>query len=413
MEMNRRTLAKGAAWAAPVVVASAAVPAYAASQEACNMGSFTATSPGTSREGTTTTWTVPAGVNAICFTVLGGAGGTGGTTNAPQAGGAGAKVTGTLPVKPGDELTLIVGAGGANAARGAQQAGTEVSLGGTGYGDGGDVNVSLVSGNNTPGGSHVIIQRMGGSGGAGSAILLNGQPVVIAGGGGGGGNNPTFAGVWPGESVWKGKPAGSTGRNNNHPAASTNTSTQVAGSAGGASADATGVTVRTNSSNAVLPGAVYSFGSGAKAGVGGVGGATGPNDVFTNDTAYVHQIRYVAGGAGESVAAPGPAKGGSGAALDHTYKYMDDKTARAVSVGAGGGGGYGGGGAGSSTGFDGTWTGSTGGQNYYGVLLSTGNAGAAGGSYLAPSVADGAIAQGDNTNTTAMIRVPGAISFTF
>lgn len=30
-DFSRRTLAKGAAWAAPVVVASAAVPAYAAS----------------------------------------------------------------------------------------------------------------------------------------------------------------------------------------------------------------------------------------------------------------------------------------------------------------------------------------------------------------------------------------------
>lgn len=411
MEMNRRTLAKGAAWAAPVVVASAAVPAYAASQEPCSTGgSFVAPAP-TDANGATTTWTVPAGVTSICFDVLGGAGGG---YSAANAGGAGARVTGVLPVSPGDQLTLVVGSGGlSEKASWARAFGTLPTTGGKGYGDGGDAAAAVTSDANVLTGSHVFVQRFGGSGGAGSAILLNGQPVVIAGGGGGNANSPTFGGVWPGGSQWKGKPAGSTNANNNHPAASDNTTLQAAGSAGGDSADATGVTTRNNKSSAVLPGAVYSFGSGAKAGVGGAGGATGPNDVFTNDTAYVHQIRYVAGGAGESVAAPGPAKGGSGAALDHTYKYVDSKSVRAVSIGAGGGGGYGGGGAGSSTGFDGTWEGSTDGQNYYGVLLSAGNAGAAGGSYVAPSVAGGAIAQGNNTNTTGGIRNHGAISFTF
>lgn len=410
MEMNRRTLAKGAAWAAPVVVASAAVPAYAASQETCNMGSFTATSPGTSREGTTTTWTVPAGVNAICFTVLGGAGGTGGTNNVPQPGGAGAKVTGTLPVKPGDELTLIVGAGGSNERRGPQQAGTEVSLGGTGYGNGGDVNHSPYTGVNVGRGDNVIVQRMGGSGGAGSAILLNGQPVVIAGGGGGGGNNPTYSVNFPTSVRWN----GTTASNTNHPVVQETTSTQVAGSAGGASADAYNVTMRTNISPSEVVGATYSFGSGAKAGVAGVGGASGPNDGVTTDTAYNLTKQYVPGGSGESVAAPGPAKGGDANYLDNTESYpKSGKSARAISVSGGGGGGYGGGGAGSVTAYHGFWKGSTNNENYFMVILSTGNPGAAGGSYVASSVADGAIAQGDNTNTTPMTRVPGAISFTF
>lgn len=410
MEMNRRTLAKGAAWAAPVVVASAAVPAYAASQEPCSTGgSFVAPAP-TDENGATTTWTVPAGVTSICFDVLGGAGGG---YNADSAGGAGARVTGVLPVSPGDQLTLVVGSGGVSAkASWGGAFGAGPATGGKGYGDGGDAAAAVNSDPNVMSGSKQFVQRFGGSGGAGSAILLNGQPVVIAGGGGGGGNGPTYGGVWRAGSEWKGKPAGSTRDNNNNPGASDTATRQAAGSAGGDSADATGVTTRNNNSKAALPGAVYSFGSGAKAGVGGAGGATGPNDVFTNDAAYVHQIRYVAGGAGESVAAPGPAKGGSGAALDHTYKYVDDRSVRAVSIGAGGGGGYGGGGAGSSTGFDGTWEGSSAG-NYYGLLLSVGNSGAAGGSYVAPSVAGGSVAQGNNTNTTGGVRNHGAISFTF
>lgn len=411
MEMNRRTLAKGAAWAAPVVVASAAVPAYAASQEPCSTGgSFVATAP-SDENGATTTWTVPAGVTSICFDVLGAAGGG---YDAGSAGGAGARVTGVLPVSPGDQLTLVVGSGGVSEkASWARAFGSAPATGGKGYGDGGDAAAAVTSDANVTTGTNVFIQRFGGSGGAGSAILLNGQPVVIAGGGGGGGNAPTFAGVWPGGAEWKGKKAGSTTANNNHPAAQDTTSRQVSGSAGGSSADASGVTVRTNNNQAVLPAASYSFGSGAKAGVGGVGGSTGANDVATTDSAYVHNIRYVAGGNGETVAAPGPAKGGSGAALDHTYKYVENYSARGVSIGAGGGGGYGGGGAGSSTGFDGTWTGSTGDSHYFGLLLSVGNPGAAGGSYVAPSVAGGTVAQGDNANTTGGKRNHGAISFTF
>lgn len=220
MEMNRRTLAKGAAWAAPVVVASAAVPAYAASTEPCSTGgSFTAPAP-TDENGKTTNWTVPAGVNSICFTVLGGAGG-GYTRQAP--GGAGAQLTGVLPVKPGDILTLVVGSGGSIA-----EGFDKPSVGGKGYGDGGDSVGTLQPG---------AFTQQGGSGGAGSAILLNGQPVVIAGGGGGtGGFARDYAA--PDGYKWNGVAIHKSNRNTTHPIALRPTRQQAAGSAGGANVNA-------------------------------------------------------------------------------------------------------------------------------------------------------------------------------
>lgn len=448
MEMNRRTLAKGAAWATPVVVASAAVPAYAASSPlACQTGNFLAPAP-SDENGSTTNWTVPAGVNSICFTVLGAAGG--GYGNTP--GGAGAQVTGTLPVKPGDTLTLIVGSGGiSEKASWARAFGTAPATGGKGYGDGGDAaDIQTTEPNITmayakPNEKALArLQRFGSSGGAGSAILLNGQPVVIAGGGGGGGfpaSTTLQQESATGSNDEDRKPAtwkGAQVSNTNGAFASETTSQQQAGSAGGNAADASGVTVRTTTDRSVIAGETFSLGSGAKAGVAGVGGVSGPNDgVYTGASLDEKVNGYVAGGNGESVSAPGPAKGGSGVALDkeHTVVMTDDGladaigTVRLISIGGGGGGGYGGGAAGSAKFYGGVWNGyladqidrTNGGDqakqgkdaNEHGVTVGVANPGAAGGSYFASSIADGAIAQGSNANSTGGTRNHGAISFSF
>lgn len=430
MEMNRRTLAKGAAWATPVVVASAAVPAYAASPLPCQTGNFTAPAP-TDENGSTTNWTVPAGVNSICFTVLGAAGG--GYGNTP--GGAGAQVTGTLPVKPGDTLTLVVGSGGMAAkADWAPAFGTAPATGGKGYGDGGDTAGDVTGQPNDLSGAsgEYRVQRMGGSGGAGSAILLNGQPVVIAGGGGGAGLAPIFSALHeskagPNDHLWRGSKISLA----NSVFSGTTTSQQQAGSAGGSAADASGVTVRTSNAKAAVAGETLSFGSGAKAGVAGVGGAAGPNDgVYTGISVDTKLNEYVAGGNGESVAAPGAAKGGSAVALDRrpTVHIKEeagtpahDISVRIVASGGAGGGGYGGGGAGSSKIYGLVWNGTNKDQvqstnpdvEEHGAGIGAAGAGAAGGSYFASSIADGAIAQGSNANSTGGTRNHGAISFSF
>ncbi len=120
------------------VVASAVVLAVAVGiASPARAATVNFTSPGIS------TWTVPAGVTSIDIVAVGGGGGAG-IDPRSGAGGQGARVTTSLPVTPGDVITLIVGGGG-------------------GFGD---------------------------SGGGGGATLLNRGvvPLVIAGGGGGGGS---------------------------------------------------------------------------------------------------------------------------------------------------------------------------------------------------------------------------------
>lgn len=116
------------------------------------------------------TFLVPAGVTSVSIKMWG-AGGAGTSV----AGGAGGYASGTLPVSPGDVLTVVVGGGG-------------LTSGAGGYGGGG-------AGGYT--------STYGGGGGGRSAIqLANGTEVLTAGGGGGsssqvgasGGNGGGFTG---------------------------------------------------------------------------------------------------------------------------------------------------------------------------------------------------------------------------
>ena len=152
----------------------------------------------------TNTFTVPAGVTSIQLTVIGGGGGGGGADAQPgSAGRAGARVSGTLAVTPGQILTVSVGSGGGG---GSSVAGSAPGgPGGTnslGYSGGSG---SAAGGSGSSGG--------GGGGGAASAVLVNGSPTVVAaggGGGGGGGLDSGGQGVSPGGT--SGGIAGSAGQ---------------------------------------------------------------------------------------------------------------------------------------------------------------------------------------------------------
>ena len=152
----------------------------------------------------TNTFTVPAGVTSIQLTVIGGGGGGGGADSSPgSAGRAGARVSGTLAVTPGQVLTVSVGSGGGGGT--SDQGSAPGGVGGT--------NSLGYSGGSGSAAGPAPISGGGGGGGAASAVLVNGSPIVVAaggGGGGGGGNGVPGQGVSPGGT--SGGIAGSAGQ---------------------------------------------------------------------------------------------------------------------------------------------------------------------------------------------------------
>jgi len=204
-KLSRRTLVTGAAWAAPVVMASSSIPAFATSPvEPCvadktfNSQHYAKPPRGNTREKVYDHWTVPADVHQIKFYVRGAAGGS---THEDQYGGgfggAGAEVAGYLDVTPGETLTFVTGAAGT-----ANFDGTPAE-GGKGFGDGGSSAAlptdSQVGIRNNQ--AQFILDKLkpakiqyGGSGGGASAIVRmesDGftikEVIAIAGGGGGAG----------------------------------------------------------------------------------------------------------------------------------------------------------------------------------------------------------------------------------
>ncbi|MGB4135099.1 MAG: hypothetical protein WA971_00940 [Microbacterium sp.] len=176
---SRRAVVTGAIWATPVIAAAVALPSASASESECAAGSATFTVPTLdSNAAGLHTWTVPAGVTSLTFTVIGGVGAAGsgptiglGANRFSPIGGAGAVAAGTLDVIPGEMLSLVVGQGGSTYPVDPAQ------TGGQGYGDGGSSTLT-----NTP-----YRVSHGGGGGGGSAILRGKTPLVVAAGGGGGG----------------------------------------------------------------------------------------------------------------------------------------------------------------------------------------------------------------------------------
>ena len=195
--ISRRRLVQGAAWSAPVILASAAVPAWAASSEPTCSPVLTLKPTATGfddKAGAYTEWLVPEGVGRVRFNLVGGAGGAASSftpsyltnvTNASLAGGgAGAQLSGVLMVKSGDILRVWAGNGGVGSAAGAQPA-----YGGEGYAAGGDS-----TGSSTATGSAQVVGTSSGyvygaSGGGSSAVELvrDGAVTVVAVAGAGGG----------------------------------------------------------------------------------------------------------------------------------------------------------------------------------------------------------------------------------
>ena len=444
--ISRRKVVAGAAWAAPVVAASAAVPAFASSTECDWESSAAYTAEGTSAGAkNAVSFIVPAKVDKIKFEVVGGAGGT---NYADVAAGSGAKITGTIEVKEGQTVQLVGAAGGIG------NGALNPAEGGEGYGNGGSSNLptpipaSVMQrvNANWPKDSKLKRITYSASGGGSSALVIDGTPVAVAGGGGGAGfvnsgganneDDKKFPGAVDAGRLW---PSGA--KRNAYPViGSTGGSAEAAaGSAGnqGAltySAD-TSVTTTVNA------------GEGGSAGIGGNGGAKtdlpsgkSPNGVLGYSSANNQEI-YHSAKSGNDGGAGFKGNGGDGVG---SYSYMidnNDKTKKEESftegnkwgqpfsnigfnwngyqsvISAGGGAGYGGGGSGASTSASAIVLTQKWNNNPDGIRQNTGFAqfgggGGAGGSYVAPGVSGGTIGSAGNAPTQSGTRGNGYVKVT-
>lgn len=272
--LTRRRLVAGAAWAAPVVAASAAIPSYAASVAAtndCILVASPAYSISGTDEGTKTvqSFAVPSNVYKLRFELVGGAGGT---NNRMTPAGSGAKVTGIVAVTPGSTVQIIAAAGGIG------DGSLTPTAGGEGYGNGGSVPAYTIPANVTaqvdakyPNPANSKSQVYAASGGGSSALLIDGTVVAVAGGGGGAGmtsSGVSYADPWY---------SNLNGQIDAGVAALGSDASPQFDAAGSASAAAgsngtPGYEIYNAERSKVL---TYNSGSGGAAGVGGAGGAAG------------------------------------------------------------------------------------------------------------------------------------------
>lgn len=133
--ISRRRVVAGAAWAAPVIATSAAVPAFAASMDCVFADSPHKFLRGYSDYRVEEEFTVPANVSKLRFDIFGG----GGVSDTGHESGSGARTTGIVEVKPGQTVRIIAGGGsGGNYHRRGRLTTDGPGRGGRGYGDGGD-----------------------------------------------------------------------------------------------------------------------------------------------------------------------------------------------------------------------------------------------------------------------------------
>ena len=464
--ISRRKVVAGAAWAAPVVAASAAVPAFASSTE-CEYSSAPKFNISGQPSGAkdTVKFTVPAKVDKIKFEVAGGAGGG----SAQVAGGSGALVTGVIPVKEGQVIELVAASGGVaylESVRGVDSPSlwqTRPATGGKGYGNGGDVNEQPVPADvkaqvdaNWSKPSDMKRYLYGGSGGGSSALIINGTPVAVAGGGGGAGIR-----TQPGTNNM---PANSPFYNPKAVNASTtslgDTAVKSVLPAGASASAAAGDDAETSISHYTVLKPHTTDGTamkvaGGKGGNGGVGGAGGEQPLLYNDKANVFgvlgftsqnkQELFSSSVAGDKGGSGFDGKGADGVFaysyqidnndiskleivhqtnplnLNEKRPYSENDTRKSFNgyqtvVSAGGGAGYGGGGSGAARGLSAIitsqkWNANEEPTRYrqnVSALLQAG-AGGAGGSYVAPSVTGGAIASANNAAKASGVRNPGYV----
>ena len=464
--ISRRKVVAGAAWAAPVVAASAAVPAFASSTE-CEYSSAPKFNISGQPSGAkdTVKFTVPAKVDKIKFEVAGGAGGG----SAQVAGGSGALVTGVIPVKEGQVIELVAASGGVAylaSEPGVDSAAiwqTRPATGGKGYGNGGDVNEQPVPADAkarveaiAPMPSDMKRYLYGGSGGGSSALVIDGTPIAVAGGGGGAGIR-----TQPGTNNM---PANSPFYNPKAVNASTtslgDTAVKSVLPAGASASAAAGDDAETSISHYTVLKPHTTDGTamkvaGGKGGNGGVGGAGGEQPLLYNDKANVFGVLGFTSQNKQEIFSSSVAgdKGGSGfdgkgadGVFAYSYQidnndiskleivhqtnplnlnekrpYSENDTRKSFNgyqtvVSAGGGAGYGGGGSGAARGLSAIitsqkWNANEEPTRYrqnVSALLQAG-AGGAGGSYVAPSVTGGAIASANNAAKASGVRNPGYV----
>ena len=442
--ISRRKAVTGVAWSAPVIVASSAVPAFAASPT-CEWDNRAAYSISGTYAGAKTVkeFRVPARVEKLKFEIIGGAGGT----QYPDiAAGSGAKVTGTIAVTEGQVIQIVAAAGGVG------NVALTPSKGGEGYGNGGSsslaspipssVTAQVESRWGYPSSSKRITYSS--SGGGSSALLVDGTAMVVAGGGGGAGfvnagganNAPEYAQpgavdagyLWPENALRNALPVlGSTG----------GSASAAAGSAGNA-----GSLTRTADTTQVT---TVEAGNGGSAGTGGSGGAATslPTGASTNGViGYYSTNNQEIFSSSTAGAAGGNGFTGAGADGVGSYSYMIDNNDKSLSepgtenkpleyssigynfngyqsvVSAGGGAGYGGGGSGASTSSVGIVLTQKWNNNPNGVRQNTdfgqfGGGGGAGGSYVAPSVLDSVVTAANNAPKARGARGNGSVKVTY
>ena len=464
--ISRRKVVAGAAWAAPVVAASAAVPAFASSTE-CEYSSAPKFNISGQPSGAkdTVKFTIPANVDKLRFEVAGGAGGG----SAQVAGGSGALVTGEIPVKAGQVIELVAAAGGVAylaSEPGVDSAAiwqTRPATGGKGYGNGGDVNEQPVPADAkarveaiAPMPSDMKRYLYGGSGGGSSALVIDGTPIAVAGGGGGAGIR-----TQPGTNNM---PANSPFYNPKAVNASTtslgDTAVKSVLPAGADASAAAGGDAETSVSHYTVlkPNASDRTAmkvAGGKGGNGGVGGAGGEQPLLYNDKANVYgvlgftsqnkQELFSSSTAGDKGGSGFDGKGADGVFaysyqidnndiskleivhqtnplnLNEKRPYSENDTRKSFNgyqtvVSAGGGAGYGGGGSGAARGLSAIitsqkWNANEEPTRYrqnVSALLQAG-AGGAGGSYVAPSVPNGITASANNAAKQSGTRNPGYV----
>ena len=444
--ISRRKVVAGAAWAAPVVAASAVVPAFASSTE-CEWASSAAYSvEGTSAGAkSTTSFVVPERVDKIKFEVVGGAGGT---NYDDMAAGSGAKITGVIDVQPGQTVQLIGAAGGIG------NGPLAAADGGEGYGNGGSSNLpnpvpsSIMQQVNAiwPADSPLKRITYSASGGGSSALVINGTPVAVAGGGGGAGfinngganNNPQYMEAGAVTASWQ-WPSGAK-RNGSIIFGSTGGS--AAAAAGSAGQGGFGIYDADSSIKETVE-----AGEGGANGIGGNGGSktalhTGksPNGVLGFYSTNNQEI-YQSSKSGNQGGSGFKGNGGDGVA---SYSYLIDNNDRTKKeegthngtgyaleyksigfnfngyesvISAGGGAGYGGGGSGASSSSSAIvltqkWNNNPSGIRQNVSFGQLGGGGGAGGSYVAPGVSGGSITSAGNAPTARGARGNGYVKVT-
>ena len=446
--ISRRKVVAGAAWAAPVVAASAAVPAFASST-VCEWESTAAYSANGNASGAkgTTSFVVPALVDKIKFEVVGGAGGT---NYDDMAAGSGAKITGIIEVKEGQTVQLIGAAGGIG------NNPLTPAEGGEGYGNGGSSNLptpipaSVMQSVNAIWPDNSTLKRItySASGGGSSALVINGTPVAVAGGGGGagfvnaGGANNNFDYIFPG-AVDAGRLWPDGAKRNVYPVIGS-----TGGSAEGAAGSAGNQGALTYSADTSVTTTVNA-GEGGSAGIGGNGGSKtdlpsgkSPNGVLGYSSTNNQEI-YHSSKSGNNGGDGFKGNGGDGVG---SYSYMIDNNDRTIKevvtvkatgekkaleyksigfnwngyqsvISAGGGAGYGGGGSGASTSASAIvltqkWNNNPDGLRQNTGFSQFGGGGGAGGSYVAPGVSGGSIESAGNAPTARGARGNGYVKVT-